>query len=247
MPARKKTPPSTELDVLTRTARRCALCFGLEGDLSRKKGQIAHIDHDPSNTDPGNLVFLCLDHHDEYDSTTRFAKGVTELELKAYQSVLVVAIAKGLHHSHPPAEPVPTDQSLANAEDKQLLERFLADYPSNGFLRSLAQGTFANPFSRNRRDELNTALAKWSGAEYTFHNAELDRAKERLLDALDAFAWHIAKDSFYIDEELAGVPSEWADTFPERYESTISELDKAARDTFAQHQKFIRLARKRLV
>lgn len=43
-----------------------------------KQGQIAHIDHDPSNNDLVNLVFLCLDHHASYDSSSTQAKGITE-------------------------------------------------------------------------------------------------------------------------------------------------------------------------
>ena len=44
LPPRKTTPGEIELRVLTRSRRRCALCFYLRGDLAEKHGQIAHLD-----------------------------------------------------------------------------------------------------------------------------------------------------------------------------------------------------------
>ena len=71
-----------------RSARRCPLCLGLDGDSRRKQGQIAHLDRDPSNDEPGNLQFLCMPHHDEYDTTTSQSKGMTEGEVRFYTSLL---------------------------------------------------------------------------------------------------------------------------------------------------------------
>jgi hypothetical protein len=73
--SRKKVTPETQKSVLTDSLRRCCLCYCLLGDESVKKGQIAHIDHDNSNNKESNLAFLCLDHHDEYDSKTSQSKG----------------------------------------------------------------------------------------------------------------------------------------------------------------------------
>ena len=86
--SRPKIPPSTETDLLVRSRRRCALCFGLDHDLGIKKGQIAHIDHDPKNNDFDNLVWLCLDHHDQYDSRTSQSKGLTQHEVRHYRDDL---------------------------------------------------------------------------------------------------------------------------------------------------------------
>lgn len=80
--------------VLLKSRRRCCLCFGLDGDTARKKGQLAHIDHDPANSVESNLVFLCLDHHDEYDSKTSQSKKITRNEIKKYKLRLETSIAK---------------------------------------------------------------------------------------------------------------------------------------------------------
>ena len=68
--------------------RRCALCHGLFGDLAVKEGQLAHVDHDPSNSSEDNLAFLCLNHHDQYDSKRSQSKGVTPAELRVYRAAL---------------------------------------------------------------------------------------------------------------------------------------------------------------
>lgn len=96
--SRKNAASETEARVLTASARRCALCYGLHGDLGRKQGQIAHIDRDPSNSVESNLAFLCFDHHDEFDTRTSQAKGVTMRELAGYKAELEQAIANKEHH-----------------------------------------------------------------------------------------------------------------------------------------------------
>jgi len=107
---RKHIKEDIETKVLTRAKRRCALCFGLDFDTERRKGQIAHIDHDSTNAKYANLVFLCLEHHEEYDSKSQQAKGITQKELKFYRAKLdeYLEDIKGSpwidssHDSHPP-------------------------------------------------------------------------------------------------------------------------------------------------
>ena len=88
MARRKRTPRGTETEVLVRSRRRCCLCFGLEGDLGEKEGQIAHLDGDLSNADLGNLAWMCFRHHDRYDSQTSQGKGPTVAEAKRYRDEL---------------------------------------------------------------------------------------------------------------------------------------------------------------
>ncbi len=92
MARRKKICPATEATVLTASGRRCCVCYALLGDLSVKKGQIAHLDHDASNADIQNLAFLCMDHHDEHDSRRSQSKGFTVEEIKEYRSRLHIQI-----------------------------------------------------------------------------------------------------------------------------------------------------------
>src|SRR5216684_1180741 len=91
---RKKIPPSFETAVLEKSMRRCCLCFYLAGDAGEKKGQIAHLDQDRSNYEITNLVWLCLMHHDHFDSKTSQAKGYTVAEVRRYRNKMYLELAK---------------------------------------------------------------------------------------------------------------------------------------------------------
>jgi hypothetical protein len=97
MTERAKLAPELVADVLMLSRRRCCLCFALDNDAEEKKGQIAHLDRDRDNNDADNLAFLCFDHHDEYDSRTSQAKGLTLAEVKRYRA----ALHRHVHQSLP--------------------------------------------------------------------------------------------------------------------------------------------------
>lgn len=86
--SRKRIPQPVETAVLTDSRRRCCICSALNFDSTQKQGQITHLDRDPSNNKPDNLVFLCLDHHDQYDTRTSQSKNLTITEVKNYRSQL---------------------------------------------------------------------------------------------------------------------------------------------------------------
>lgn len=95
MAKRRKFSLEAETSVLTSSRRRCALCFGLEGDASEKEGQIAHLDRDPSNAATDNGLWLCTKHHSRYDSRSRQTKGHTIDEVRAYRTMLYEYLASG--------------------------------------------------------------------------------------------------------------------------------------------------------
>lgn len=99
--ARKKVPHDIEMQVLTRSRRRCCLCFWLERDEKRVIGQIAHLDQNPENNDFDNLAFLCLKHHDEYDGRTSVSKGLQRSEVRHYRDRLYKELD---WDSNPPAD-----------------------------------------------------------------------------------------------------------------------------------------------
>lgn len=57
-------------------------------DYTVKKGQIAHLDHDSSNSVYENLAWMCLPHHDEYDCKSCQTKNYSEYEVKKYRQAL---------------------------------------------------------------------------------------------------------------------------------------------------------------
>lgn len=72
--------------VLLRSGRVCGFCYGLHKDAGVKAGQIAHLDQDYQNGYIDNLMFMCLAHRDEYDSTSSHAVGLTIDEAKEYRN-----------------------------------------------------------------------------------------------------------------------------------------------------------------
>lgn len=87
-PKRKPFPTEVVTKVLTASRRRCALCYGLDGDTTEKEGQIAHVDHNSANVTFENAAWLCTTHHARYDSRSRQTKGHTVEELAAYLRML---------------------------------------------------------------------------------------------------------------------------------------------------------------
>src|SRR5688500_10505080 len=92
-----RKPPTDEVatDVLFASRRRCALCFGLYDDLSPKRGQLAHVDRDATESGFDNLCFLCLPHHDEYDSRNSQSRRFTPAELLLYRERLYKYVQDG--------------------------------------------------------------------------------------------------------------------------------------------------------
>jgi hypothetical protein len=90
--ARKTLSKEIEAIVLLFCRRRCCICYGLNRDTSLKKGQIAHLDGNSNNNELDNLAFLCLDHHDQYDSRTSQSKSFTVNEVRSFRKELHEAI-----------------------------------------------------------------------------------------------------------------------------------------------------------
>lgn len=90
--ARKPTPRTVQHAVLTKSRRRCAFCYYFSGDSREKDGQIAHIDRNHSHSSEDNLVFLCLKHHNQYDSRTRQSKAIQPEEARTAKAYLEESI-----------------------------------------------------------------------------------------------------------------------------------------------------------
>lgn len=94
--ARKAIPDSVQDEVIVKSRRRCCMCYGLNRDTSLKSGQIAHLDKTNTNNSLDNLCFLCLIHHDEYDSRTSQSKNYTIKEVKVFRAELHDYLSKFL-------------------------------------------------------------------------------------------------------------------------------------------------------
>ncbi len=102
---RKRIPITEEVEksVLLASRRRCCICYYLQNRDEERKGQLAHLNGDPSNSSFDNIVWLCLEHHDALDSRSSQSKGYTASEVRAHRDHLYTQI-----QSLPP----PTPQSV---------------------------------------------------------------------------------------------------------------------------------------
>jgi hypothetical protein len=96
--------------------RRCALCFGLQRDWTVKEGQLAHLDRNRANNDPSNLVFLCLEHHNAYDTRRSQARNISADELRRYVNELQAFLATALITPNPRSESTATPSTAVGAD-----------------------------------------------------------------------------------------------------------------------------------
>lgn len=89
MAERRRLSEKIATEVLVASRRRCCLCFYLLDRRTTCRGQIAHLNRRRDDDRVENLVWLCFDHHDEFDSRTSQSKGLTPGEVKVYRDRLI--------------------------------------------------------------------------------------------------------------------------------------------------------------
>lgn len=105
---RRRTSEATETAVLMKSRRRCCLCYFLDRNEKEVEGQIAHLDRDHANSAEDNLAYLCLAHHNRYDSRTSQSKGYKESEVRQYRDRLYEIYASAAPVANAtPAPPAP--------------------------------------------------------------------------------------------------------------------------------------------
>jgi hypothetical protein len=184
-------------DVLMQVARRCALCFGLHGDLEMKKGQIAHIDHDPSNNIEHNLAFLCFNHHDEYDSKTSQAKGISPRELIAYKRCLTHAIETHEHEARPRAIKQKGYLSPLHSHDKTIFQKsnkLLTEGQLSEFLHKLRTD---DSYLSESRVRLSRFVTFFSETGNQFLDGRLKQKSQELVTAIDLLLGFLGQHFFF--------------------------------------------------
>lgn len=102
MRTRQTPSKAVENRVLIASRRRCCLCVYLEDRRDIRPGQIAHLNRDPRDASFENLVWLCLEHHDAFDTRTSQSKGFSPAEVRHYRDRLYRAYAKSRKRITPP-------------------------------------------------------------------------------------------------------------------------------------------------
>ena len=243
-PPRKPLPPATQLSVFDRSRRRCALCFQLAGDLTEKRGQIAHLDDNRANDDEDNLAFLCLDHHSLYDSRTSQHKNYTMAEVKVARDKLYEAIARGDHLA------APVRQAMSNTgmeADRQTLARLIEIMVKSGSIDFLRTNNFAGwSFERSQLDGIQQFLSL-NGPEYEYIDPDLEALRAAFRKACSTFMACVATNTFVVGNAgRQGVPEDWETDQPERFDRVVNELHTGADTLCTAYDELVRSARKKL-
>lgn len=109
---RKPPRQVVETAVLHASRRRCCLCVFLEHRNEVRPGQICHLSRNPSRSEFDDLVWLCLEHHDQFDSKTSQSKGFTIHEVRTHRDNLYEKNSKeivGRNAGNPELNPLPED------------------------------------------------------------------------------------------------------------------------------------------
>lgn len=174
MKRRKAIPKAIETEILDLGRRRCPVCFASDGDTDEKRGQIAHIDGDSSKNDLDNLAFMCLEHHDIYDSKTSQSKGFTIAEIKMYRGRLYDWVKRNL-----PSEP-------EHATSRGRLEKTLLSVEEPSSLESVGEINVDQLASEwgVQRSEVETDLSFATVLLTRLREAPLTRSQHRILQTV---------------------------------------------------------------
>ena len=235
--------PEVETAVLAKSARRCALCFQLNGDLTEKIGQIAHLDRDRSNAAENNLAFMCLPHHSLFDSKTKQHKNYTVLEVKVARTKLYDLVAKGEYLT--PAAALPYLHAEA---DKKILRDLMETVPSNGSIAFLRTNNFAGfSFDEKRLEDIETFFHDRNGPDHEFLDLGLEAARKKFRESCQTLLVALATQTFPTHNEgRQAVPDEWETEAPERFKRAVSEIHAGADAVCSTYDNLVRLARKKL-
>ena len=91
---RTAVPDKVATELLHLSLRRCCLCYYLKNVREDVDGQIAHLDRNPSNSSLDNLVWLCLSHHDDYDTKRSLTRNLSVSEVELYRDRLHKEMAR---------------------------------------------------------------------------------------------------------------------------------------------------------
>jgi hypothetical protein len=232
-----------ETAVLANSARRCALCFYLNGDLAEKLGQIAHLDSNRSNAAEDNLSFMCLSHHSLFDSTTSQHKNYTIPEVKAARSKLYELVSGGQHLTPAAAQPY-----LQNEADKKALRVLMEMVPSGGSISFLRSNDFGAAYRADAIDAIYNFVTLCAGPEHEFLDAELEKKRKKFWKVCQTLLRVLGHYTFVmpIGGGLRAVPKEWQFEKPSLFKTAVEEIHTAAEAVCRAYDALIRGARQKL-
>jgi hypothetical protein len=241
-PPRKAILTDVETAVLAKSARRCSLCYHLDGDLAEKLGQIAHLDGDRTNRAEENLAWMCLPHHSTYDSKTKQHKNYTISEVKAARDKLYALVAEGNHLSVTAAQPSPQIEA-----DRGILRDIMQTVPSNGSIRFVRTNHFGGVFELSRLDDIETFYHDRNGPDHEFLDLESEALRKTFRKNCEVLLVAVASQTY--PSNTPGwnkVPDEWHYKQRDRWDAAVGEIHAAAEAVGQAYDELVKIARRKL-
>jgi hypothetical protein len=200
---RVKTTDSVEAEVLLKSARRCPLCYYLNGDLNEQHGQIAHLDQNRANSAQENLAFMCMPHHSLYDSRTSQHKNYTLAEIMAMRDVLYLAIKDKKHHAKQQQSKLTSNES-ALKHDIKIFEAALKTLSENelfGFLDDLMGG---HNFYASNLSKVMSLIHYLDSPNNEYLDSEILEASDSFKESLDSLLeWCVTNFYIYPESQIS--------------------------------------------
>ncbi len=96
---RPKLSEHIAADVMYAVDLRCCMCEAIAGLPPRSRnGQIHHLDGDPTNNARENLVWLCLEHHEDVGKTGKTSRRISPEVIRRYRSMLEAGVERDRRH-----------------------------------------------------------------------------------------------------------------------------------------------------
>lgn len=247
---RKPINKDIEAAILVESRRRCCICFGLNSDLNLKAGQIAHLDKDNSNNNYDNLAFLCLAHHDQYDSVTSQSKNFTIKEVKKYRDDLKENFLSISKPKSPSTEVIKNSiEDYRKEEIRKLLIEILTDNGTithfmpiehkTGLSKVIIENNLIALSQENvvRIDRKQGSLRRTFSLANSTENLIIDAFMKTLGDTVTDEERYLRKNNYEIDAIIKTTVGEYVIEVknakylnPDRIRSTISRVNSARRE-----------------
>lgn len=123
----------------------------------------------------------------------------------------------------------------------------IAELPSDGAAMTwLRDWDAGGSFIRARLHPLEEFWRRWTAPERAFNTPRVQAAMVTMTKALGLFLGQVSVKTFPLKGDLQGVPPEWADRLPEKFEEAVAAINAHANATVAAHAEFIRVAKEEL-
>jgi hypothetical protein len=132
------------------------------------------------------------------------------------------------------------------ATDRILFEKFLNELPSSGIITSLRTQEGVWSYRDEEFDQLFGFYDKWNRPEFSFLDTAIEEKRKLLYESVNELLTYKSLNTFSLGQGYHGVPGEWVDTQPERFDITISKLNDLSKKVISAHEDFIQTARKLL-